>query len=107
MGLLSPKATVRLPVPPSLESTPSYAKLREMKFLVKSTTSSKSTSSSTITLMAQFEELLENESIKSLSGSDAEVVELLSTFTTTDAKDFKNQLTKYSSLLKKESITEE
>jgi len=54
-----------------------------------------------------FEELLENESINSLSGADAELVELLSAFTTTDAKDFKNQLSKYSSLLKKESITEE
>lgn len=41
-----------------------------------------------------FEELLEMESIKSLAGSHKEVVDFLSSFITTDAKDFKNQLNK-------------
>jgi hypothetical protein len=53
-----------------------------------------------------FEELLELESIKSLADSHKEVLDLLSGFITTDAKDFKNWVSsKFGALCKKEDIS--
>lgn len=54
-----------------------------------------------------FEELLDLQAIKQLSGANEEVLNLLNLFTTTDAKGFEAQINKFAKLMKAEGLTKE
>jgi len=54
-----------------------------------------------------FEELLDLQAIKQLSGANEEVLKLLNLFTTTDAKGFEAQINKFAKLMKEEGLTKE
>lgn len=54
-----------------------------------------------------FEELLDLQAIKQLSGANEEVLKLLNLFTTTDAKGFEAQINKFAKLMKAEGLTKE
>lgn len=54
-----------------------------------------------------FEELLDLKAIKALEGKNKDVFSLLSLFTSTDAKDFLKELSKFADLMKQEKLTKE
>ena len=54
-----------------------------------------------------FEELLDLEAIKQLTGKNEQVSNLLNLFTSTDAKGFESKLGQFKKLMKEEGLTKE